>query len=68
MVNQLKACFDFEMASSLSPQRQWLPTALYLARSFWRVPRTTLHLRRLWTRPAAAAATLYASHCGDAAR
>jgi glycosyltransferase involved in cell wall biosynthesis len=53
MVNQLEACFDFEMASSLSAQRQWLPTAFYLARSFWRVPRTTLHLRRLWTRPAA---------------
>jgi glycosyltransferase involved in cell wall biosynthesis len=53
MINQLKACFDFEMASSLSAQRQWLPTAFYLARSFWRVPRTTLHLRRLWTRPAA---------------
>jgi glycosyltransferase involved in cell wall biosynthesis len=54
MVNQLKACFDFEMASSLSAQRQWLSTAFYLARSFWRVPRATLHLRRLWTRPAAA--------------
>jgi glycosyltransferase involved in cell wall biosynthesis len=53
MVNQLQACFDFEMASSLSAARQWLPTAFYLARSFWRVPRTTLHLRRLWTRPAA---------------
>jgi hypothetical protein len=38
------------MASSLSAQRQWLPTVFYLARSFWRIPRTTLHLRRLWTR------------------
>jgi glycosyltransferase involved in cell wall biosynthesis len=53
MVNQLKACFDFEIASSLSAEGRWLPTLFHLARSFWRVPRTTLHLRRLWTRPAA---------------
>jgi len=53
MVNQLKACFDFEIASSLSAEGRWLPTMFHLARSFWRVPRTTLHLRRLWTRPAA---------------
>jgi glycosyltransferase involved in cell wall biosynthesis len=53
VINQLEACFDFELASSLSSERQWLPTLFHLARSFWRVPRTSLHLRRLWTRPAA---------------
>jgi hypothetical protein len=53
MVNQLKACFDFEIASSLSAEGRWLPTLFHLARSFWRVPRTTLHLRRLWRSPAA---------------
>jgi glycosyltransferase involved in cell wall biosynthesis len=51
MANQLEACFDFEMASIFSAARQWLPTAFYLGRSFWRVPRTTLYLRRLWVRP-----------------
>lgn len=53
LINQLKACFDFEIASSLSAERKWFPTMFHLARSFWRVPRTTLHLRRLWTPPAA---------------
>jgi glycosyltransferase involved in cell wall biosynthesis len=48
VVNQLEACFDFELASSLSAERQWLPTLYHLARSFWRIPRTTLHLRQLW--------------------
>jgi glycosyltransferase involved in cell wall biosynthesis len=51
MANQLEACLDFEMASILSAGRRWLPTTFYLARSFWRVPRTTLYLRRLWVRP-----------------
>jgi GT2 family glycosyltransferase len=53
MANQLEACFDFEMASILAAARRWLPTMFYLARSFWRVPRTTLYLRRLWARPVA---------------
>ena len=50
-VNRLEACLDFELASSLSSDRKWLPTLAYLARSIWRVPRTTLHLRRLWRTP-----------------
>jgi glycosyltransferase involved in cell wall biosynthesis len=50
-INRLEACFDFELASSLSADRKWLPTLVHLARSFWRVPRTTLHLRRLWKAP-----------------
>ena len=50
-INRLEACFDFELASSLSADRKWLPTMIHLARSFWRVPRTTLHLRRLWKAP-----------------
>jgi len=50
-INQLEACFEFELASSLSADRKWLATMIHLARSFWRVPRTTLHLRRLWKAP-----------------
>ena len=50
-INQLEACFDFELASSLSADGQWPRTLVHLARSFWRVPRTTLHLRRLWKAP-----------------
>jgi glycosyltransferase involved in cell wall biosynthesis len=50
-INQLEACFEFELASSLSADNQWLATGIHLARSFWRVPRTTLHLRRLWKTP-----------------
>jgi glycosyltransferase involved in cell wall biosynthesis len=50
-INRLEACFDFEFASSLSAAKKWLPTFVYLARSFWRVPRRTLHLRRLWRAP-----------------
>lgn len=51
VINRLEACFDFELASSLSAEKQWLPTLLHLARSFWRVPRTSLHLRRMWKLP-----------------
>jgi glycosyltransferase involved in cell wall biosynthesis len=50
-INRLEACFEFELASSLSADRRWLATMIHLARSFWRVPRTTLHLRRLWKAP-----------------
>jgi glycosyltransferase involved in cell wall biosynthesis len=50
-INRLEACFDFELASSLSADKQWVPTLVHLARSFWRLPRTTLHLRRLWKEP-----------------
>ena len=62
MANQLEACFDFEMASILAAARQWVPTVYYLGRSFWRVPRTTLYLRRLWVRPADTSACLGAAH------
>jgi glycosyltransferase involved in cell wall biosynthesis len=50
-INRLEACFDFELASSLSADKKWLSTFVHLARSFWRLPRTTLHLRRLWKEP-----------------
>jgi glycosyltransferase involved in cell wall biosynthesis len=49
LINQLEACFDFELASCLAADKRWLSTIIHLARSFWRVPRTTLHVRRLWT-------------------
>jgi glycosyltransferase involved in cell wall biosynthesis len=51
VINRLEACFDFELASSLSADRKWVPTLVHLARSFWRVPRTSLHLRRMWKLP-----------------
>jgi glycosyltransferase involved in cell wall biosynthesis len=51
VINRLEACFEFELASSLSGEKQWLPTLVHLVRSFWRVPRTSLHLRRLWKVP-----------------
>jgi glycosyltransferase involved in cell wall biosynthesis len=50
-INRLESCFDFELASSLSADKRWLETLVHLTRSFWRVPRTTLHLRRLWKNP-----------------
>jgi len=53
MVSRLEACLDLEIASTLAAERRWLRTLFHLARSFWRVPRTTLHLRRLWTAPVA---------------
>lgn len=49
VINRMEACFEFELASSLSADKQWLGTAAHLLRSFWLVPRTTLYLRRLWT-------------------
>lgn len=47
-INRMEACFDFELASSLSADKHWAGTVVHLIRSFWRVPRTTLYLRRLW--------------------
>jgi len=52
VINQIEACFDFERASIRSADGRWLATLFYLCRSFWRVPRTTLRLRRLWSRTA----------------
>jgi glycosyltransferase involved in cell wall biosynthesis len=51
LINRLEACFDFELASSMSAQKRWLSTFFHLMRSFWRVPRTSLYLRRLWKSP-----------------
>jgi len=47
-INQIEACFDFELASCLAAEKRWLPSVFYLIRSFWRVPRNTLYVRRLW--------------------
>ena len=51
VINRMEGCFEFELASSLSADKHWLGTAVHLIRSFWRVPRTTLYLRRLWKSP-----------------
>jgi glycosyltransferase involved in cell wall biosynthesis len=48
LVNRLEAYFDLERASAFAAARQWLPMIAYLSRSFWRVPRTTLHLGHFW--------------------
>jgi glycosyltransferase involved in cell wall biosynthesis len=48
LVNRLEAYFDIERASAFAADRKWLPMIAYLGRSFWRVPRTTLHLGHFW--------------------
>ena len=45
---RLDAYLDVERASILAAQRQWLGVLSYLARSFLRAPRLTLHLERFW--------------------
>jgi len=49
MVRRLKAMLDVERASISRYRHQWLSTFFYLARSFLRVPRATIQLRRFWT-------------------
>jgi glycosyltransferase involved in cell wall biosynthesis len=51
LANRLEACLDLEIASTLAAERRWLATLFHLVRSFWRVPRLTLHVRRLWRTP-----------------
>jgi hypothetical protein len=48
LVRYLKALMDVERASICRYRRQWLKTALYLIRSFSRVPRITVHLCSFW--------------------
>ena len=55
MINRLEAYFDLEMASNLSADGRWPSMAFHLARSFWRVPRASLQVRRLYTRTVAPA-------------
>src|SRR5262245_39199705 len=47
-VRRLRAMLDVERASICRHQGQWLGTFWYLLRSFARVPRVTIHLRRFW--------------------
>jgi GT2 family glycosyltransferase len=47
-VRRLRAMLDVERASICQYQGQWLGTLFYLMRSFARVPRVTIHLRRFW--------------------
>jgi glycosyltransferase involved in cell wall biosynthesis len=46
LVHRLRAMLDVERASICRYQRQWLKTFFYLGRSFVRVPRVTIQLRR----------------------
>jgi glycosyltransferase involved in cell wall biosynthesis len=48
MVRHLRALLDVERASISRYQRRWLRTFFYLARSFARVPRASIQLRRFW--------------------
>ena len=48
MVRRLKALLDVERASICRYRGQWLAALFHLARSFMRVPRGTVHLRRFW--------------------
>jgi glycosyltransferase involved in cell wall biosynthesis len=48
MVRDMQAMLDVDRASIARYQRRWLPTFFYLARSFARAPRTSIHLRRFW--------------------
>jgi glycosyltransferase involved in cell wall biosynthesis len=53
MARRLKAYLDVERASVRLYRRQWMGMLFYLARSFLRVPRTTIHLRRFWVKGSA---------------
>jgi glycosyltransferase involved in cell wall biosynthesis len=46
----LRAYLDVERASIRGYERQWMMMLFYLARSFLRMPRTTIHLRRFWVK------------------
>lgn len=48
VARRVSAYLDLEFASSCAARRQWLTTLYYLARSFLKVPRLTLHLKRFW--------------------
>jgi len=47
-VRRLKAYLDIERASIAAADNAWPLMLFYLARSFMRVPRLTLHLERFW--------------------
>jgi glycosyltransferase involved in cell wall biosynthesis len=54
MVRHMRAMLDVDRASTARYQRRWLLSFFYLARSFARVPRASIHLRRFWVVGAAA--------------
>jgi len=47
-VRRLKAYLDVERASIAAANHAWISVLFYFARSWLRVPRTTLHLKRFW--------------------
>jgi glycosyltransferase involved in cell wall biosynthesis len=53
MAHRLRAYLDVERASIRQYHSQWIGMLFYLARSFLRVPRTTIHLRRFWVKGSA---------------
>jgi hypothetical protein len=48
MVRRMRALLDVERASIGRYQHRWFSTFFYLARSFMRVPRASIQLRRFW--------------------
>jgi glycosyltransferase involved in cell wall biosynthesis len=50
LINRLEAFYDVARASIFVAERRWLSMAGCLCRSFWRVPRTSLQVRRFWKR------------------
>jgi Glycosyl transferase family 2 len=53
MARRLRAYLDVERASVRRYRGQWMAMLFYLGRSFLSVPRTTIHLRRFWTKGSA---------------
>jgi GT2 family glycosyltransferase len=53
MARRLRAYLDVERASIRRYRGQWMLMLFYLARSFLRVPRTTVHLGRFWAKGSA---------------
>ena len=48
LARRLDSYLDVERAAGSASRRQWLAALYYLARSFIKVPRLTLHLERFW--------------------
>lgn len=51
LLRHLDAYLDVERAASSVAARHWWATTYFLARSFVRVPRTSIHLKRFWDYP-----------------
>jgi len=48
LARRFRAYMNIERAACCSSQKRWFGVLFYLGRSFFRVPRTTLHLAKFW--------------------